>query len=131
MCIRDRVIVGSVGYGDDKKLTVIGDVVNIASRIESTNKDAGTRLLISENAFSQVKDSLEIDNYLRLKLRGSSNLITLYEVSNLKKDVLKDYRDADHKIINGNKKDIPINLPKNLCAHSHQNIILNSLRVIE
>jgi len=98
-----EVIVGSVGYGDDKKLTVIGDVVNIASRIESTNKDAGTRLLISENAFSQVKDSLEIDNYLRLKLRGSSNLITLYEVSNLKKDVLKDYRDANHKIINGNK----------------------------
>ena len=98
-----EVIVGSVGYGDDKKLTVIGDVVNIASRIESTNKDAGTRILISENAFSQVKDSLEIDNYLRLKLRGSSNLITLYEVRNLKKDVLKDYRDADHKIINGNK----------------------------
>ena len=98
-----EVIVGSVGYGDDKKLTVIGDVVNIASRIESTNKDAGTRLLISENAFSQVKDSLEIDNYLRLKLRGSSNLITLYEVRNLKNDVLKDYRDANHKIINGKK----------------------------
>jgi len=98
-----EVIVGSVGYGDDKKLTVIGDVVNIASRIESTNKDAGTRLLISENAFSHIKDSLEIDNYLRLKLRGSSNLITLYEVSNLKKDVLKDYHDANHKIINGNK----------------------------
>ena len=47
-----EVIVGSVGYGNDKKLTVIGDVVNIASRIESTNKDAGTRLLISENAFN-------------------------------------------------------------------------------
>ena len=98
-----EVIVGSVGYGDDKKLTVIGDVVNIASRIESTNKDAGTRLLISENAFSHVKDSLQIDNYLRLKLRGSSNLISLYEVSNLKKNVLKDYRDANHKIINGKK----------------------------
>ena len=98
-----EVIVGSVGYGDDKKLTVIGDVVNIASRIEATNKDAGTRLLISENAYSQVKDSIEIDNYLRLKLRGSRNLITLYEVSNLKNEVLEDYGDLEQKLINGKK----------------------------
>ena len=103
-----EVIVGSVGYGDDKKLTVIGDVVNIASRIEATNKDAGTRLLISENAYSQVKDSIEIDNYLRLKLRGSSNLITLYEVSNLKNEVLEEYGDLEHKLINGKKWTSPL-----------------------
>ena len=98
-----EVIVGSVGYGDDKKLTVIGDVVNIASRIESTNKDAGTRLLISENAFNEIKESVIVDNYLRLKLRGSSNLITLYEVNSIKNDILKDYSDTAHKLINGEK----------------------------
>jgi len=98
-----EVIVGSVGYGDDKKLTVIGDVVNIASRIESTNKDAGTRLLISENAFNEIKESVIVDNYLRLKLRGSSNLITLYEVNSIKNNILEDYSDTEHKLINGEK----------------------------
>ncbi len=59
--------------------------------------------MISENAYSHVKDFLEIENYLRLKLRGSSNLITLYEVNNLKQNILKDFHDANHKFINGKK----------------------------
>ena len=84
-----EVISGSVGLGEDKKMTVIGDAVNITSRIEAINKEAGTRFLISETVYEQVKDNVVVKNYLRLKLRGTSDLITLHEISKMDSDILE------------------------------------------
>ena len=74
-----------------KKLTVIGDAVNIASRIEAINKDAGTRLLVSDDAYNEIRDNVDVQNFLRLKLRGTSNLITLHEIQRVKENSLIDH----------------------------------------
>ena len=74
-------IVGMVGTGSSQRLTVIGETVNTASRIESANKEAGTRLLISEEAYEQVKDRVEVEDFVRMKLKGTSLRKTLYEIS--------------------------------------------------
>src|SRR5262245_53883275 len=78
-----EAVIGSVGSRKRERLTAIGDTVNIANRIERANKEAGTRLLVSENLYEQVKESAIAKDFVRVKLRGTSDRITLYEISGL------------------------------------------------
>lgn len=73
-------VLGSLGWGTRQRLTAIGDVVNIASRIETANKEAGTRLLISAPLHEAVRNQVEIEDYVRLRPRGATDRMTLYAV---------------------------------------------------
>ena len=83
-----EAVIGSLGSIGHERLTAIGDAVNIASRIEAANKDAGTRLLISEALHSEVEDSVEVADFVRIRLRGTSDRITLFEIDSLKSEAL-------------------------------------------
>jgi class 3 adenylate cyclase/nitrite reductase/ring-hydroxylating ferredoxin subunit len=78
-----EAVIGSVGSRKREKLTAIGDTVNVANRIEGANKEAGTRLLVSENLYERVKESAVVKDFVRVKLRGTSDRITLYEISGI------------------------------------------------
>jgi len=79
-----EAVIGSLGSVGHERLTAIGDVVNVASRVEAASKDAGTRFLISEALHDQVKDQVEVADFVRMRLRGTSDRITLYEIDRLK-----------------------------------------------
>jgi class 3 adenylate cyclase len=91
-----EAVIGSVGSVGHERLTAIGDVVNVASRIEAANKDAGTRLLISEALHQQVEDSVEAADFIRVRLRGTSDRMTLYEIDGLKPEAEAALNARDH-----------------------------------
>jgi class 3 adenylate cyclase/nitrite reductase/ring-hydroxylating ferredoxin subunit len=76
-------VIGSIGSPGHERLTAIGDAVNVASRVEAANKEAGTRLLITEPLYEAVKDQVEMTDFVRVRLRGTSERITLYEIAAL------------------------------------------------
>ena len=60
----DEYFVEEYVEGHEYTAPIIGDTVNIASRIESTNKDADTRLLISEVAYKEVQNFINVERLI-------------------------------------------------------------------
>ena len=75
-----QVVAGKLGSPGNKKLTVIGDAVNFASRIEAANKQAGTQFLISADTYALVREHVRIGRRVRVTLPGKSGEYDLYEV---------------------------------------------------
>ena len=74
------VILGSFDIGSLKKVAVIGDNVNLASRIETANKNLGTGMLLSAQAYEQVKKEYPKYESHRTSLKGKTGEFELYEI---------------------------------------------------
>jgi adenylate cyclase len=75
-----EALVGSIGSDVMMSYTLMGDVVNLASRLEGANKRYGTRNLVSEQTVTAAGASLEVREIDRVVVEGQTRAQVIYEI---------------------------------------------------
>ena len=98
-----EMIVGNIGCNDKTDYTVIGDSVNLTSRIEGLTKTYGARTMVSQAIYDDLSDDVNCLLLDKVRVKGKNLGVQVYRVDEkpLDKEFIKNYEKGLSLYLNG------------------------------
>ncbi len=87
------MVVGNMGGAERFNYTVMGDSVNLGSRLEGANKQYGTSIMISESTYLQAREYIRVRELDLLVVKGKTEPIRVYELIGKASDPLPEKKE--------------------------------------
>lgn len=71
--------IGEIGSEKKKNYTIVGDTVNLASRLESITKEYNSPIVLSEYTYERIKNTIECSALGNVKVKGREQPVTIYK----------------------------------------------------